>query len=105
GWGSPAFSRALVPDNVQHNSIYLGFGAVGTVMAFGVPGGSSPSFAEFGGNVPIVDFGTNQGYDSSRQRGIAVYGIGNSNGLSFQQNIVYGQGDAGIFFYRPVSAA
>ncbi len=105
GWQSTAFTRTLVADQVQHDAIYVGFGAIGTVMAWGVPGGASPSFAEFGtASVPIADFGTNQGYDASRARGVAVYGTGSSNGVSYQQNIVYGQGNAGIYFYRPISA-
>src|SRR5204863_10216612 len=45
-----------------------------------------------------------KGYDASRARGIAAYGNGDSNGVLYQQNIVYGQGNAGIYFYRPVSA-
>ena len=105
GWGSSAFTRELVADNVQHDTLYLGFGAVGTVVAWGVPG-TSPALAEFGAqSVPIHDFGTDQGYDSTRERGVAVYGTGTSNGLSYQQDIVYGQGNAGIYFYRPLSAA
>lgn len=106
GWHSAAFTRLLVADTVQHDSIYVGFGGIGTVMAWGVPGAASPAFAEFGlQSVPIFDFGTNQGYDATRTRGMAVYGTANSNGVLYQQDIVYGQGDAGVYFYRPVSAA
>src|SRR5204863_4926229 len=105
GWNSSAFSRLLVADQVQHDSLYVGFGGVGTVLAWGVPGASPPALAEFfPQSVAVPDFGTNQGYDAGRARGIAVYGTGNSNGVLYQQNIVYGQGNAGIYFYRPVSA-
>src|SRR5439155_21391253 len=105
GWNSASFTRMVVADDVQHDSLYVGFGGVGTVMAWGVPGAASPALAEFGAqSVPIADFGTNQGYDATRARGVAVYGTGNSNGVSYQQNIVHGQGNAGVYFYRPLSA-
>jgi hypothetical protein len=105
GWNSSAFTRLVVADQIQHASLYVGFGAVGTILAWGVPGASPPALAEFfPQSIAVPDFGTNQGYDAGRARGIAVYGTGNSNGVLYQQNTIYGQGNAGVYFYRPVSA-
>ncbi|MGY2048638.1 hypothetical protein [Methylobacterium sp. JK268] len=89
GWGSADTARSL--HDIDHNGSvdYLGFGSDTTFVSNGIsfPG---PGFTNPAG--VVHDFGTSQGYDAASQRGSAAAGYGVAD-------ILYGQGDAGIYWY------
>src|SRR5436190_5058234 len=79
---------------------YVGFGFQSVFIAYG--GTFSDGQGHFGHGFTsavgsVNDFGTNQGYVASAQRGAAATGVG--PGASF-----YGQGFAGVYWYAATGA-
>jgi hypothetical protein len=100
GWGSPNNPRTI--GFVDNNGAvdYIGFGFNAVFVAYGGTfsdgqGHLGPGFSS--AMASVNDFGTNEGYAATVQRGAAATGAG--VGDSF-----YGQGFAGVFWYAATSA-
>src|SRR5205823_6749356 len=95
GWGSPNNPRMTVDVDGHGATDYVGFGFQSVFVAYGGTfsdgqGHLGPGFTAAVGS--INDFGTNEGYAATVQRGAAATGGG--LGDSF-----YGQGFAGVYWY------
>jgi ELWxxDGT repeat protein len=95
GWGSPDNVRFTADVNNDGNADYVGFGSQFTFFAYG--GTFSNSLGQAGPGfstavAAVQDFGTNEGYTASVQRGVAATGAGVGD-------TIYGQGFAGVYWY------
>ncbi len=94
GWGSPDNPRMIADVTGSGSGDYVGFGDKYTFVAYGGTfangGQTGPGFSP--AVASVRDFGTDEGYTASAQRGAAAVGVGDGD-------ILYGQGFAGIYWY------
>ncbi len=95
GWGSPDNPRFTADIDGNGTTDYVGFGFNTTFISYGGTfsdgqGHTGPGFTAAVASVD--DFGTEEGYSASVQRGAAMTGAG--DGAS-----IYGQGFLGVFWY------
>lgn len=95
GWGDANNPRQIVDGDHNGTADYLAFGFEYTLAASGgvyadAGGNLGPSFSK---SVALIhDFGTNEGYNASAQRGAADTGYGVADSI-------YGQGFSGVYWY------